>query len=139
MVKTTTLYNLTNNEKLKLIDKLTSILEKDDRILFAYLHGSFNDENAFRDIDIAVYLQPMTPGEMLKLELHLEEILESAVKYPVDLKVLNNAPSHFSYMVIKKGKKLLVSDDSRRVSFEMLTYKKYFDFEPFRRRYLKEA
>ena len=139
MVKSNTLYNLTKAERQKLIKRLASLLEDDEKILFAYLHGSFNEETAFRDLDIAVYLQQMPSDKMLLYELKLEEDLQSALHYPIDLKVLNSAPPHFCYMVIKKGVKLIVRDDQKRVAFEMRTLKKYFDFEPIRRRYLQEV
>ena len=139
MVKSNTLYNLTKAERQKLIKRLASLLEDDEKILFAYLHGSFNEETAFRDLDIAVYLQQMPSDKMLLYELKLEEDLQSALHYPIDLKALNSAPPHFCYMVIKKGVKLIVRDDQKRVAFEMRTLKKYFDFEPIRRRYLQEV
>lgn len=137
MVKSSTLYNLTKAERQKLVKRLTFLLGNDVNVLFAYLHGSFNEETAFRDLDIAVYLQQMPPDSMLLYELKLEEELQSVLHYPIDLKVLNGAPPHFCYMVLKKGVKLFVRDDQKRVAFEMRTLKKYFDFEPIRRRYLQ--
>ncbi len=76
---------------------------------------------------------------MLNKELKLEAAVESALRYPVDIRVLNNAPVHFSYMVMKRGLRMAIRDDKKRVTFETLTLKKYFDFLPFRRRYLRDA
>lgn len=126
-------------EKDALIKNLSDLLSREDQILFAYLHGSFVTDELFNDLDIAIYCKEMPAVEMLDYELRLEEKLERHLKIPVDLKSLNNAPVSFCYMVLKKGINIVVSDDKRRVGFEMRTYRKYFDFQPYRRRYLQEV
>ncbi len=132
-------YQLTPDEKRGLIDSLAALLAEEELILFAYLHGSFQEGGPFRDLDLAVYLDDLPLKQQMAFELKLEERLEREVKYPVDLRVLNNAPTSFAYMVIKKGIKLFVRNDSERVAFEVSTIKKYLDFLPFRKRYLKEV
>jgi uncharacterized protein len=140
MVKNMKLFNASPAEKKGIVEKLTGLLLAEQSVLFAYLHGSFNEEGSFRDIDIAVYLDDNAlQEEMLDQELKLEGAIESAFQYPVDVRVLNNAPAHFSYMAIKKGIRMAIKDDKKRVSFEMRTLKEYFDFLPFRRRYLRGA
>ncbi len=140
MVKSLKLFNVSSAEKKDITEKLIGLLLAEQSVLFAYLHGSFNEEGSFRDIDIAVYLDDNVPkAEMLDKELKLEEAIESAFRYPVDVRVLNSAPAHFSYMAIKKGLRMAIRDDKKRVSFEMRTLKEYFDFLPFRRRYLRGA
>ncbi|MDY6826546.1 MAG: nucleotidyltransferase domain-containing protein [Bacillota bacterium] len=131
--------NLKKNEKEQLIEKITALIAGEKEILFAYVHGSFAEGDNFRDIDLAVYINEMPTNEMLKYELLLEEKIESALKLPVDLKVLNNAPPPFCYMVIKKGLKVFVKDDRKRTAFEVSTLQRYFDFQPYRRRYMQEA
>ncbi len=133
------IYQLEEVERQSLVNHLTSILVCEDKILFAYLHGSFQEGLPFRDIDIAIYLSDLPRKQQLDLELKLEDVIEQKVKFPVDLKVLNSAPPAFCYLVIKKGRKLLVRDDSNRTDFEVRTLRQYFDFLPFRQRYLKEA
>lgn len=127
------------NEKNQLIEKISSMLAEENEIIFAYIHGSFTEGGNFRDIDLAVYTNEMPPDKILKYELKLEEKMASTLKLPVDLKVLNNAPPAFCYMAIKKGIKLFVRDDQKRTAFEVGTFKRYFDFQPYRRRYLQEA
>ena len=134
------IYEKVDNEKRdNIIQSLSTILSGEENILFAYLHGSFQEELPFRDLDIAVYLKEAPQKEQLDFELKLEDKIEQIIKYPIDLKVLNHAPVSFGYMVIKKGKKLLVRNDSGRAAFETATLKKYFDFLPYRERYLKEV
>lgn len=140
MVKNLELFSTSPAEKKGIIEKLPGLLLAEKSVLFAYLHGSFTEEGPFRDIDLAVYLDDNIPKvEMLDKELKLEAAVESALRYPVDIRVLNNAPAHFSYMVIKKGLRMAIRDDKKRVAFEMRTLKEYFDFLPFRQRYLREA
>jgi predicted nucleotidyltransferase len=126
-------------ERKNVITALSELLSKDDKIIFAYLHGSFVTDEHFNDLDIAIYCKEMPAFEMLEYELKLEEKLERQLKIPVDLKSLNNAPVSFCYMVLKKGIKIVVNDDKHRVDFEMRTYSNYFDFQPYRRRYLQEV
>jgi len=114
-------------------------LEKEQQIVFAYLHGSFLQKNNFGDIDIAVYLKEVSEEKIMSYEFRLEEILEKFTSFPVDVRVLNNAPPSFCYSVIKNGIKLLNRDEENCSDFETMTYKIYFDFLPFRRRYLQEA
>ncbi len=132
-------YCLNEIERSELIDRLTNLLKDDQKIIFAYLHGSFITENVFSDLDIAVYLKEMSKSELLSYELKLEELLESKLKMAVDLKSLNTASPVFAYMVIKKGIHLIVQNDQKRVEFEMRTLQNYFDILPFRRRYLQEV
>jgi len=140
MVKNQELFSISPMEKKSIIEKLPELLLAEKSVLFAYLHGSFTKEGPFRDIDLAVYFDDNIPKvEMLNKELKLEAAVESALGYNVDIRVLNNAPAHFSYMVMKKGLRMAIKDDKKRVAFEMRILKEYFDFLPFRQRYLREA
>jgi len=51
---------------------------------------------------------------------------------------LNGAPLSFRYQVIRQGQVILDRDSDLRAAFEGMVFKKYFDFAPFRKRYLKE-
>lgn len=43
-------------KKEKIINLIKNLLKKDERIVFAYLYGSFITDENFRDIDIGVYV-----------------------------------------------------------------------------------
>lgn len=131
-------YKLDDDKRQKLIKKLREALESEDIILFAYIHGSFMESRVFRDIDIAIYLKDIARKVQLDYELKLEGKLEQKVGIPVDLRVLNNAPPSFCYMVIKKGCKVAIHDDHKRVEFESRVIKEYLDFLPHRERLLRE-
>jgi len=113
-------------------------LQKHDKIVFAYLHGSFAEKDTFHDIDIAVFLKEL-PESKLEYELELETKLIQVIGRIVDVRILNNAPLSFRYHVIKKGIPLLIRDDNERVEFQEITLSRYFDFAFFRAMYLKET
>ncbi len=94
---------------------------------------------SFRDIDVAVYLFDNTHSPPTLREIDMEVQLEKLAGYPVDVRILNSAPLSFQYQVIKNGRLLYARDDNLRVDFQVHTLKTYFDFEPFRRRYMKEV
>ncbi len=132
-------YQADNSLREKLTQKIARLLEQEEKVLFAYLHGSFVDNDIFRDVDVGVFLKEMPPLDRLNYELQLEELLSRELKYPADVRSLNQAPPSFCYSVIKKGYLILEKDEPARVEFEMMTLRKYFDFLPFRRRYLQEV
>lgn len=81
----------------------------------------------------------MIKKTILKKELELEEILGRKIKYPVDVRVLNNSPLSFRFNVIRYGEILFSKNEDVRSDFEALTISEYHDFAYFRRVYMKEA
>lgn len=132
-------FKIIDHEKESILEILRVCLKNRPNVVFAYLHGSFFTQDRFKDIDIAVYLDPL-PSSPLEAELKLETELNSAVcKYPLDARILNNAPLSFRYNVIKHGQPIIVNDDDIRSDFVEATLSHYFDFSPFLTNYLKEA
>lgn len=103
-----------------------------------YLFGSFARGEDFSDLDIGILMgcEVMQP---LEFELKLEVCLEKALKYPVDVRILDSAPLSFQFAAVRDGRLIVDSEPNRRAFFEGSVRKKYFDFSIFRRRYLKEA
>jgi hypothetical protein len=64
--------------------------------------------------------------------------LHLALKVPVDVRVLNEAPLTFRYHALK-GEPLVVRDRELLDEMRARTWDEYFDFLPFARRYLREA
>jgi len=126
-------------EKETIVNRITKSLEVHQEISFAYIHGSFLQEGHFKDIDVAVYLKN-TPESPLQYELQLEaELMKSLGKFTIDVRVLNASPLSFRYHVIKRGRILMARDDDIRADFQENTIKRYLDFAPFRKMYLKEV
>ncbi|HAS53014.1 MAG TPA: nucleotidyltransferase domain-containing protein [Nitrospiraceae bacterium] len=132
-------HNLDKTGRQAVQDRLKKVLEKRPEVCFGYVHGSFVSDDAFADVDVAVFLydRPETP---LQYELALESALMEAVHpYQADVRILNSASLSFRYQVIKGGIPLSVQDDERRTSFQEATLADYFDFAPFRAMYLRET
>ena len=65
-----------NPEKLIDLGGIKNVLSKDDRVLFAYLYGSFGNSKNYNDLDIAVYAKegcnPFEVSGDLKVALYEE-------------------------------------------------------------------
>ena len=132
-------YILLDSQKVDVVDRISSyLMEKHEEIVAVYLFGSFNAEEQFSDIDLAVLVD--TPlDDPLFFEINLETELEKIVNYPVDVRILNKAPLSFCGEVIRFGTVIVDQRPNFRADFQGRILKQYFDFTPFRRRYLSEV
>ena len=135
-------YKITSQEKQGIISAIRDELEKDGRIVFAYVYGSFVDPEMefFRDIDIGIYVKDYRKEDWEKYELKLPIELEKKLsyKYPLDVKLLNNAEVIFAHNVIC-GILLLNKDEDIWADYVVYIAKRYNDFYPFWLHYMKEA
>jgi len=129
----------TKQNKQKVIQKLKSILFEEEKVIFAYLHGSFLSEDEFNDIDIALYLAEKRAKKIdpVDFEISLSLRIEKYIKIPVDVKLLNFAPLSFRYHT-SHGYLLFSRDDLIREEFLCRTWSEYFDFKPIAKIYLME-
>lgn len=132
-------YRLINSQKVTIYTKITECLSEGfEDVIAAYVFGSFRDAEEFADIDVGILCRKDL-RDPLSFELQLEGRLERLLKYPVDVRVLNQAPLTFCQDVIRKGRLCLDRAPNRRADFEGRILKEYFDFAPFRQRYLQEV
>jgi len=124
----------------QLRSRLAGDLHARPEILLALLHGSFARGAAFRDIDVAVWLDPLrlSKDERFRFALDLSVELRLALEHPVDVRVLNDAPLGFRYHALA-GSPLVVRDEGFLDELRARTWDEYLDFQPFARRYLREA
>ena len=126
-------------EKEKVIQIISShFFQQYDDIISVYIFGSFISERQFSDIDIGI----ITATDLIKpldFELKLENRLEKLIKYPVDVRILNRAPISFSQNVFRTGRVIIDKNPNMRADFEGRILKQYFDFSPFRQKYLQEV
>ena len=133
---------LSYEKKNNVVPLLTDNLKERTELDFAYIHGSFLNEEEFGDIDIAVYLikDATLPKESVtKFEIDMEIQLEKLTGYPVDVRIINSSPLSFCYNVIKSGKLLFTRNEDSQTDFVERTIIAYIDFVPYRKRYLKEV
>lgn len=110
--------------------------EDRSEILCAYLHGSFVTQEPYRDIDVAVWIDP-AGGAWTRYVLDLSTELSLAVGEPVDVQVLNRASLAFRHHALK-GQPLVVRDREWLDELRARIWDDYFDFLPFARRNLRE-
>src|SRR5260370_16767996 len=73
-------------------------LENRPEIVFAYLHGSFTSPGPYRDVDVAVWVDPARePDHGTRYALDLALWLERGLGPRVDVQALNDAPLAFRY------------------------------------------
>jgi hypothetical protein len=100
----------------------------------AYLHGSVARGRPLpsSDIDIALVLTEVPPPyERLTLELSIQAALEDACGLTnLDVRSINEAPLVAQGDIVQEGILLYSRDKEQRVAFEILTRKKYFDYQP---------
>ncbi len=103
-------------------------------IEMAYLHGSVARGCPLpsSDVDIALVLTELPPPyQRLTLELELQAALEDACNLSnLDVRTINQAPVMVQGRIIQEGVLLYSRDKDRRTAFEILTRKKYFDYQP---------
>ncbi len=108
----------------------------------AYLHGSVARRQPLptSDIDIALVLAELPPPyDRLMLELDIQAALEDQCQLSnLDVRTINHAPLMVQGRIVQEGELVYNQDKDRRVAFEVLTRKKFFDFQPVAKR-LQEA
>ena len=132
-------HTLSRSEKEKVIQIISShLFQQYDEILAVYIFGSFISERHFSDIDIGI-INAMDLSKPLDFELKLENRLEKLIKYPIDVRILNRAPISFIQNVFRAGRVIIDKNPNMRADFEGRILKQYFDFSPFRQKYLQEV
>ncbi len=120
-------------------DKLARHLASRPEIVFAILYGSAAEGRPFRDLDVGIVVdrRRLPSSADLDYAFKLADELENAVPYPIDVRVINDAPLGFRYNV-SRGLALLVNDRQAFANFLERTWDEYLDFQPVAARYFKE-
>lgn len=126
-------------DRTAVVEALRQHLEGRPEILCAYLHGSFLEGGPYRDVDVAVWVDPARckADSPTQYAVDLSVALSLALGQPVEVQVLNRAPLAFRYHALK-GRPLLVRDREWLDELRARTWDDYFDFLPFSRQYLRE-
>lgn len=132
-------HNLKTFQKERVIEVISSYLNSEhEEVVVAYLFGSFITAEFFSDIDIGI-IADKDLDRPLDFEFYLENKIERIAKYRADIRLLNKAPLSFCQNVVRYGRVIVDRDPNLRADFEGKILKQYFDFSPFRRRYLNEV
>lgn len=133
-------YDLPPEERERIAQQIADLLAEREEVVFAYLHGSFAEGLAFRDIDIAVYLQDgkIAQHELLQWCFRLANEIEARVGLPVDVQALNDTPLGFKHSVTN-GRVLFSRDEEFRYQFVERVWIEYMDFEYLARQMFREV
>ena len=124
---------------LSFIAILNQRLEAFPEILFAVLYGSAAEGDQFNDLDVGVWVDrtAVPAGNDLHYSFKLEQALGASLSYPVDVRIINDAPLPFAYNVCR-GRPLLLRDKEAWYHFRERTWDMWLDFEPVAMKYLQE-
>ena len=125
-------------ERERVVHMLTLGLEAEPDLEFAWLHGSFLDGDGFHDVDVGVHLNAAADVRFRRA-LDLAVRLDRDAGFPVDVRVLNDAPVTFLFHVFREGRLLLSRNDERLADLMERTVREYLDMEPLLRRATVEA
>jgi predicted nucleotidyltransferase len=106
-----------------------------------YLFGSQARGSArpASDVDIGALFAVAPPRTLDGVPSDLADDLIELLGHPVDLVVLNDAPSDLVHRVLRDGRLLVERDRAARVAFEVRKRNEYFDLVPHLRRYRQGA
>lgn len=128
-------HRLPERDREVVLHRLAEALTEQEDIAFAYAHGSFVHQDAFRDIDVAVWT---TPRASIRADVELADGLSSVAGYPVDVRIVNHAPVAFLFKVFR-GRALAVRDERFLSDLIERTARTYHDRAPLVRQAVREA
>jgi uncharacterized protein len=129
-------YEIGAEERTRIARLVAGELAQDPCVAFAYVYGSFAEARPFHDIDIGVYR--IGSDSSADPEQNLAQRLSAALKMPVDVRVVNHAPTSFLFHVLR-GELLFSRDDELLSSVIENTIRRYLDIAPMLRHSAREA
>lgn len=126
-------------QKYSLLENIEKLLEGREEIIFAYLYGSFISENRYKDVDLAVFIEPekIPEEKALKYQLRASGEFSYKLDVSVDIKVLNYAPLPFQMRVLKTGK-VIKENRGKRSDFIEEVSTRHFDHTIFKKSFEEE-
>ena len=131
-------FRATPDERERIRRTLVAVVESEPDLEFAWLHGSFLVADKFRDIDIGIHLNAPVEAR-LRRGLELAVRLDQEIGFPIDVRVLNDAPVAFLFHVFREGRLLLSRNDERLADLMERTVRDYLDTAPLLRQATIEA
>jgi len=102
--------NISKNQRNTIISIISKAIEKERKIIFAYLYGSFATESVIpNDIDIAIYTEEIENPFAFQVDMKIaisEELRKNKIDISpdeIDLRIINDATYDFVIDVLEKG------------------------------------
>ncbi|EEG78716.1 type VII toxin-antitoxin system MntA family adenylyltransferase antitoxin [Dethiobacter alkaliphilus] len=108
---------------------LSPVLEEYPQIRLGYVFGSYLCRERFRDVDIAVLLDPEYARESLESDVlgcRIGQALQLGCD--VDLKIMNKAPIEFRYTIVRNGSLFFARNERERINFEIQVLDEFLDY-----------
>lgn len=97
---------------------ISKVLERDQRVVFAYLYGSTIHEKQYRDIDIGIYISGGEDPQKVSGDLKIALSAETAIPPDqFDVQIVNNADNLLYLEQVLNGQLLLDKDSDLRGDF----------------------
>lgn len=109
------------------ISEIKKYLARQDDVVFAYVFGSFVKRKAFRDIDIAIYIN--SEIDLLRLGSIQSELTELTGEN-IDLVLLNGLPGKnpaFAHEIVTHGELLFTTHQEKFVHYKRKALLFFFD------------
>ncbi len=106
------------------LNKTIEILKEEFNPIVIYLFGSASRNELRRDSDIDIAFLTDNDIDPYKCFMKAQELAD-ILKRDVDLINLNTSSTVFKAQVVGTGKRIYCSDDTKRMYFEMRTFKSY--------------
>ena len=118
-------------------EALAEYYRGDTAVAAVYLFGSVatGGAKADSDIDVGVLYRHAPPATLLGQPYEHEAALAKQLGRPVQIIVMNSAPSDLVHRVVRDGVLVSQADPSARVAFEVRARGAYFDMIPMLREY----
>ena len=134
----TALHMIRPERREDLLMELRSELERVPGLRFAYLYGSVLDSDRVHDVDVGVFLDETVIAQQMDMVDALTVKLSAAVGFPIDIRVLNEAPLSFLYHVLR-GRLVLCRDENFLTDMLEDVARRYLDLAPFLHNSAKDA
>lgn len=111
------------------VKALSPVLEEYPQIRLGYVFGSYLCREHFRDVDIAVLLDPDYSQESLAsdaLGCRIGEALQLGCN--VDLRIMNVEPIEFRYTIVRSGCLFFARDDREHITYEIQVMDEFLDY-----------
>lgn len=116
--------NVSQSQRDVIISIISKAVEKEEKIIFAYLYGSFAEASPIsNDIDIAVYTEEIENPFAFQADMKIkisDELRNSQIDISpdeIDLRIINDAPYDFVIEVLEKGILLVDKSPEFRTSY----------------------
>ena len=131
---------MTKKNKAALTNVIREALLAREEILFAYIHGSFLSLSDFRDIDVALFINPVevSSEQSFDYSFRLSVELSHLTAQDIDIQIMNYAPLGFRHSVFKNGRLLFSRDETLRTDLMEETSLDYIAFYELSLQYIRD-